>query len=636
MPDEKIIEHYRRLLLLEREAAKAQFDAARETMDPSARIAAGIAFGGLVVADTDAAALGRSSWTLAPKGGGELDSGLRSGDPVLVYRKRAPEDATRGMVTRRSRRSVSIVFDEPPDAELEESELVVERQWDETTHSRLMSGLRDLEAATKGRTVQWRELLQGLRPPKTDKVRPLPPDARLNDPQREAVARALASEDIYLVHGPPGTGKTEVLAAIAEQEVAREGTVLACAASNAAVDNLVMRLTARGLDAVRLGHPARVHPSLIDHTLEARAERHEKSRVAVDLSKEARALMRRADRAARQGRSSDRFAEARQARAEAKKLFAEARTLARGAEDDILANATVVCATLTGLTWDRLRGRRFSLALCDEATQAVWPATILALLLSERAVLAGDQHQLPPTVLSMDASRQGLSRTLYERLLDAHGETISTMLRVQYRMNAAIMSFPNESTYDGKLVAHASVASHLLNQLPQVQADERTSAPLLFTDSAGKGWSDETPEGSASHRNPGEAERIVREVQALRAAGVPASDIGVIAPYAAQVQLLRNLLSEEEIEIDTVDAFQGREKEAICVSLTRSNDSGALGFVSDVRRMNVALTRARRRLFVVGDSATVSAHPFYAGYLHHVQTHSCYRSAWEEPESSEV
>lgn len=633
-PDETIIEHYRRLLMLEREAAKTQFDEARSTLDPAGRIAAGVAFGGLVVTDTDSAALGRTAWTLGPKGGGELDVGLRAGDPVLIYRRRTPDDATRGLVTRRSRRAVTIVFDDPPDPELEESELVVERQWDETTHTRLMSGLRDLQAATKGRTVAWRELLQGLRSPKTDKVRPLPPDERLNDPQQEAVARALATEDIYLVHGPPGTGKTEVLAAIAEQEIARGGTILACAASNAAVDNLVMRLTARGLDAVRLGHPARVHPALIEHTLEARAERHEKSRVAVDLSKEARALMRRADRAARQGRAADRYAEARFARTEAKKLFAEARALARGAEDDILENAQVVCATLTGLTWDRLRGRRFSLALCDEATQAVWPATILALLLSDRAVLAGDQHQLPPTVLSVDAARQGLARTLYERMLEAHGESISTMLRVQYRMNAAIMRFPNEAIYDGKLVAHPSVASHLLRELPDVQTDERTTAPLLFVDSAGKGWSEESPESSASRRNPGEAERVVREVQSLLAAGVPAADIGVIAPYAAQVQLLRTLLSEEAIEIDTVDAFQGREKEAICVSLTRSNDSGELGFVADVRRMNVALTRARRRLFVVGDSATVSVHAFYSGYLHHVQSHDCYRSAWEEPDSA--
>jgi predicted DNA helicase len=257
---------------------------------------------------------------------------------------------------------------------------------------------------------------------------------------------------------------------------------------------------------------------------------------------------------------------------------------------------------------------------------------VLALLLSERAVLAGDQNQLPPTVISMEASRGGLSRTLYERLLDAHGSDISTMLRVQYRMHADIMRFPNDQLYGGRLIAHESVAAHLLKELSGVAATERTSAPLLFVDSAGKGWTEESPDESESRRNPGEAERVAREVAALRADGVAAEDIGVIAPYAAQVQLLRTLLPDEALEIDSVDAFQGREKEAICVSLTRSNESADIGFLSDVRRMNVALTRARRRLFVVGDSATISGHPFYASFVKHVQETGAYRSAWEELE----
>jgi superfamily I DNA and/or RNA helicase len=634
MADVSLIETFRRLLKLEDDAARAQFEAERAGLDPAARIQRGIAFGGLVVSDTGAAALGRTAWTLSAKTGDDLEPRLRAGDPVLLYRKRAPEDAVRGLVTRRTRRAVIVVLDAPPE-ELEESELVLERQWDDVTRDRLLSGLRDLEGASKGRTVAWRELLAGARTPVLGRVQPLPAldaDRRLNEPQREAVSRAMAAEDVFLVHGPPGTGKTEVLAAIAEQEIRRGGTVLACAASNAAVDNLVMRLAGRGLDPVRLGHPARVHPSLIDHTLEARAERHERSRVAVDLTKEARALLRRADRAMKQGRASDRYAEARQARSEANRLLAEARTLARGAEDDILERSRLICATLTGLTSDRLRGKRFTLALCDEATQAVWPASVLALLLSDRAVLAGDQNQLPPTVISMEASRAGLSRTLYERLLDAHGQEISTMLRVQYRMHGDIMRFPNEQLYNGRLVAHESVTAHLLKDLREVGSTERTSTPVLFVDSAGKGWSEDSPDESESRRNPGEAARVAREVFALMADGVPAEEIGVIAPYAAQVQLLRTLLPDEALEIDSVDAFQGREKEAICVSLTRSNDAGDIGFLSDVRRMNVALTRARRRLFVVGDSATISGHPFYAAFVRHVQETGAYRSAWEEPE----
>ncbi len=608
-------QQWRRLLDLERAAGRAQFEAARAQLDPAGRIARGLAVGGLVVQDTSAGALGRTAWDLTPKAG-ELAPVLAVGDPVRVYRRREPGRSARGLISRRTRRAVTVQFDEPPD--LDEADLVVEREYDETSERRLAGGLSALEGA-RGRSGEWRALLLGERAARWRRPEAFE-DASLNEAQRQAVAQALAAEDVALVHGPPGTGKTEVLAAIAQGELARGGTVLACAASNAAVDNLVARLVARGLDPTRLGNPARVHPDLVAHTLEAKSRAHEKAGIAVDLQREARELFRRADRASRQGRASDRFAEARQARIEGRRLFAEARRLATEAESEVLSRARVVCATLTGL--ERISSSRFSLAVIDEATQATLPATVLALLLADRAVLAGDPRQLPPTVLSVEAAREGLSRTLYERLLDAHGGAPSTMLEVQHRMHQAIMRFPSETLYGGRLVAHPSVAAHAFEGV----------APLLFLDSAGKGWTEEVPEGSESRRNPGEAERVVCEVRALVGRGVPAREIGVIAPYAAQVQLLRSLLPDDELEIDTVDAFQGREKEAILVSLTRSNEAGDLGFCADVRRMNVALTRARKRLFLVGDSATVGGHPFYEAYVRHVQETGAYRSAWEETE----
>lgn len=621
-----MIAELRALLLLERDAARAAWEAARAG---GSRADPGQALAGLVVADTSSAALGRAASTLRARDGGDLPPGFSAGDPVLLSRRRAPDETIPALVARRTRRALTLVFEEPPPPELEEGELVLERAWDETTHERLMAGLAELEAARTGRNLAWRRLLQGEEAPRPALTGEPADDPRLNGPQREAVARAGAAEDLFLVHGPPGTGKTEVLAAVAARELARGGTVLGVAASNAAVDNLVARLTAWGLDPVRLGHPARVHPLQVERTLEARVERHEKARIAVSLTRDAQDLLRRADRAARQGRAADRFAEARQCRAEARRLLAEARTLARAAEDEVLRSAPVVCATLTGLG-HRLRGRRFSLAVIDEATQAVAPATFLALLSCERAVLAGDPMQLPPTVLSPEAGRRGLSRSLFERLLERHGEGLVRMLEIQHRMHAEIGRFPSNALYSGRLVPHLAVAAHRLAELPGVASSPLTREPFTFLDSAGKGWTEESPEGGESRRNPGEAERVVREVHALRASGVAAADIGVIAPYAAQVQLLRQLLPEEELEIDTVDAFQGREKEAICVSLTRSNETGEIGFLADVRRMNVALTRARRRLFVVGDSATIGAHPFYASFVADAQARGLYRSAWEE------
>jgi ATP-dependent RNA/DNA helicase IGHMBP2 len=612
---EKALARWRRLLQLEQAEGRSRFDASRAGLTPVQRAAAGVAWTGLVVQDTGAGALGRAAWLLVPRNG-ELAGGLSPGDPVRLYAKSDPEAFERGLITRRTRRSVTVVFDEPPEGELEDADLVLEREFDETTHRRLLGGLAALETG-KGRTARWRELLFEGSPPSMEKERPFV-DAALNEAQREAAGRALAAEDVALVHGPPGTGKTQVLAAIAQAVLAAGGTVLACAASNAGVDNLVQRLAARGLDPLRLGHPARVHPEVVDCTLEARSQAHEKAVIAEGLVREARELMRRADRASRQGRASDRFAEAREARAEGKRLFAEARRLARAAEEEVLSKARVVCATLTGL--ERLGDRRFAMVILDEATQATLPACVLALVRADRAVLAGDHHQLPPTVLSAEASREGLGVTLFEALQEAHGERIGRMLEVQHRMHEAIMAFPSRALYDGRLVAHPSVAHHTVEGRP----------PLQIVDAAGKGWAEERPEGSESLRNPGEAERVVREVQELIASGLRPDEIGVIAPYGAQVALLRSLLPDDGLEVDTVDAFQGREKEAVVVSLVRSNDAGELGFVADVRRLNVALTRARRRLFVVGDSATLGAHPFHESLWQHAQGTGAYTSAWEE------
>lgn len=610
---------WKRLLSLENTAGRERFEEDRARLDPSGRIEAGLAVGGLVVVDTTGGPLGRASWLLETKNGDELGPQPSSGDPVLVYRKRFPEEAIKGLVSRRTRRSLTVVFEEPPAEVLESSELVVEREWDVHSHERLTKGLQIVESA-RGRDAFWKKLIIGEA--SAGQVEPVAiRDPSLNEQQNIALSKAMGAPDVFLVHGPPGTGKTQTLAAIAAAEVEAGGTVLACAASNAAVDNLVVRLGARGLAPMRLGHPARVLPQVVESTLEARAAQHPNTKVAEELVREARELLRRADRATKQGRSADRYAEARECRYAAKRLFAEARALSRGAQDEVLQKADVVCATLTGLG-QRMRGRRFTLLIVDEATQATVPATLLGLLKADRVVLAGDQNQLPPTVLSQDASRQGLARTLYERLVEKQPDTIATMLEEQYRMHSDIMTFSSEQLYDGLLTAHQSVASHTLNDLP----------PVLFVDTAGKGWDEERPEETESIRNPLEAARVALEVQSLREMGVEAGDIAVIAPYAAQVQLLRTLLPEDALEVDTVDAFQGREKEAVVVSLTRSNEYGELGFVADVRRMNVALTRARKRLVVIGDSATMGGHPFYAAFVQYVQDRGYYRSAWEEPE----
>jgi len=396
--------------------------------------------------------------------------------------------------------------------------------------------------------------------------------------------------------------------------VSRGEKVLASAPSNLAVDNLVERLVAAGIDAVRVGHPARVLPTVVEHTLDQKTKAHPQAQIAAELVEQA--LRLRADsRKRKQRRGPGRFSEARAQERDARELLREARELEDRAELAVLEKAQVVLATLTGIESRVLEGRRFSLAVVDEATQAVEPAAYLALLRADRAVLAGDHLQLPPTVLAADA--QDLAVSLFERLARAQPGAMVTLAE-QHRMNEQIMRYPSDALYGGKLRAHPSVARHALDD-----------APLELIDTAGRGFEEEMPEDSDSKLNPGEAELVAAEVRKLLRL-VPARDIAVISPYDAQVQKLRELLNDAgELEIDTVDGFQGREKEAVVVSLVRSNEQGDLGFVADIRRINVALTRARKKLVVVGDSATIARHPFHDGFVRYAESVGAWRSAWD-------
>jgi predicted DNA helicase len=246
-------------------------------------------------------------------------------------------------------------------------------------------------------------------------------------------------------------------------------------------------------------------------------------------------------------------------------------------------------------------------------------------------VLAGDHCQLPATVVSPQAAEQGLAVSLMERLVQLYGDAITRKLTVQYRMHADIMGFSNAEFYDGELVAHETVAGHRLCDLPGVRSEPLTESPVQFIDTAGASYDEEAEEDTGSRRNVEEAGLAARKVRQLLDAGLAAAQVGVITPYRAQVRRLRELLAGiDGLEIDSVDAFQGREKEAIVVSLVRSNPEGDIGFLADVRRTNVAFTRARRKLLVIGDSATLSNHPFYGRMLAHFEATGAYSSVWEE------
>jgi superfamily I DNA and/or RNA helicase len=555
---------------------------------------------------------------------------LEPGAPVLLSQESAPRgEGLRGVVCARDEKTLTVALNEPPEETDSRETFRLNLSSDEVSRQRQLAALERARTAHRDRLAELRTVLLGETPAAFDPAVPIMPlDGSLNATQQEAVGFALAARDLAILHGPPGTGKTTTVVEVIRQAVRRGEKVLACAPSNLAVDNLLERLVAFGEKAVRLGHPARVLAPLREHTLDLMVEDHEDRRLAGKLAKEAFALFRKAGKYTR---ARPEPGARRDMRQEAREMLADARRLEALAVERILDGATVLCATLTGLDSAVLGQRLFDLAVIDEASQSPEPACWLPLMRCGRLVLAGDHCQLPPTVVSPEAAREGFAVSLMERLARSpSGPIVTRRLDIQYRMHEAIMTFPSREFYNGELQAHASVGYHLLCDLPGVAPNELTQKPVHFIDTAGASFDEEAEPGGESRLNPNEAALVCKKVRALLDSGVPARAIAVIAPYAAQVRLLREQLHISELEIDSIDGFQGREKEAVVLSLVRSNREAEVGFLADVRRMNVALTRARRKVIIIGDSATLSSHPFYRGLFAYFESIGAYHSVWEE------
>lgn len=475
--------------------------------------------------------------------------------------------------------------------------------------------------------------------------------AGLDESQAAAVRHAMLAKDLAVVHGPPGTGKSTTTAVYVGCEVLRGSRCLVVAPSNVAADGVAEKLAQLScrIRFVRAGHPARVLPSVALHTLEARLAQTDEAALARDV----RAEMTAIEVKARKVRGGER----RALWAEKRVLRKELRVRESQAIKRLLGSVDVVVATVTGAGSSVLRHAtadgEYDVVVLDEAGQASEVSALIALLRGRKAVLAGDPFQLSPTIMCSAADKGGLGQTLLDRVFSCRDllDVTTKILQIQYRSNKIISDWSSEAFYEGRVKAAPMVAGHLLQHLVNSEgsgesgcgvsgdADVTLGVPWILVDTAGCGFG-ESADGdlssgrnvSRSKSNEGEAEIIVQQVQELLNANVPAGAIGITSPYAGQVRLIRSRLRDivgkrVVIEVATVDSFQGREKEAILLSLVRSNDRGTIGFLGDPRRLNVAITRAKRLVYIVTDSATTSCDDFISAMIDYASEHGDYRCA---------
>lgn len=498
----------------------------------------------------------------------------------------------------------------------------------DATYKRMRQAINLVRRSEKPDLVLLRNVCMGFASASQDSLKEVSLfNTRLNKFQIEAVKKCLAAKEVGLIHGPPGTGKTTVLVEVIVQAVKQGARVLASAPSNIAVDNMVEKLLPWDLRLVRMGHPARILEPLRHVTLAALEEESRARQEIQEMEEERHRLLTQLRR--REDRGRGLAGDVRRALEQRiRELGQKARDSEFAIRRQIVRDAQVVLTTHGG-TSQILSRHKFDLCVMDEASQATEPLSWIPISHAKKVVFAGDSCQLPPTIYSQEAAKRGLQQTLFDRLKTLLPTEFQTLLRVQYRMNESIMRFSSRQFYENKLIADESVKGHTLAGLPGVKRTAMTEKPIVFVDTAGAGYEEIWNELLESRENEGEAKLSIRLLNHLLEQGVPPWNIAIITPYVAQMKMIRRLSPIREIEIGSVDSFQGREKEAIVLSLVRSNDRGEVGFLNDTRRMNVAMTRARRLLIVIGDSATLCQHPFYRSFIDYVDHEHVHQSAWD-------
>ena len=553
-------------------------------------------------------ALGRFVTEIFRKQDHDITHNFEPGKPVCFF----SEDASGSITYYPTLGTVSYVEDdrmvvalpsqEPVYVLQDKARVGVQLYFDEQTYRLMFQALNEVIQAKGNRLAQLRDVFHTSVKASWMQL-PHVPFPWLNATQERAVNQILRARDVAVVHGPPGTGKTTTLLEAIYEVLRRESQVLVCAQSNMAVDWISEQLVDRGISVLRMGNPTRVNDKMLSFTYERSVENHPDYPDLWAIRRTIRQLQ-----ASARGRSESLHQKIARLRDRQTDLEARIR-------QEVLENVRVIACTLAGAGSPLLYGMHFHTLFIDEAAQALEAACWIAIRKADRVILAGDHQQLPPTIKNIEAERRGLAKTLMETIVESCPDAV-TLLDTQYRMNETLMHFSSEWFYEGRIKCSPSVRSRSILEL---------NKPIIWID---------TSELDAKERFVGETYGRVNDVEAqltidcllrfveetgrqhMTEEGI---DIGIISPYKAQVAQLRKLIRAEKalrpyrsaISVNTVDGFQGQERDVVIISLVRSNDDGQIGFLSDLRRMNVAMTRARHQLIILGNAHTLSSSPFY-------------------------
>lgn len=643
MSNKKLAEKFLKCIELERGADIDQTSELLNTLPPKKLAAKGLAIINLVSENIKTGLGGRTILELKNDLGGHeseliVAGDIRTGDIVRIdktassTKKKVKDEDTgcEGVVTRLSQTSIVITIDDNYEEKI--LNIVNDKLWivkisNSITYKRMESTMRKLSEIEESPNQLVQLLLNEAKyiPPQQsqleDSLKSLQfYDENLNQSQRNAINFSMNSP-MSIIHGPPGTGKTYTLIELIRQLVQKGERVLVCGPSNISVDTILERLNGKlpGDQLLRIGHPARLLSSNLQHCLDIVSTTSDGGQLVSDIKKEI-------DDTIKKIKKTKSYREKKGIWQEVKELRKELRIREKKVTHEVIKQAKVVVATLHGSSSRDLLSiynsqpglKLFDTIIIDEVSQSLEPQCWIPIINHlqpdvKRLVLAGDNQQLPPTIKldKNDKVKDILATTLFDRLVSNYGDSFKKLLDIQYRMNKSIMEFSSEKLYNGELKADDSVANILLPDLTNVEKNDYTEFPVIWYDTQGEFPEKDSADDDelvSSKYNDMEAYVVHLHIKRLIEAGAIQEHIGVIAPYNAQVSFLKKLLHGDypQIEISTVDGFQGREKEIIIFSLVRSNDEKTVGFLAEERRLNVAITRPKRQLCVVGDMETIT------------------------------